>query len=170
MPRFISEPIKGTDPRNRVGRRTAMPMSSGASWNEVRDYQERGGHIGSDIGGRSPCRSRIWAVSSHRHTTASVSGVLASGLAWRSQNSKLVRRVCSRRDCDVRKHEAKKKATDLSVFRRLRSLVVERAGSVGASGARGHFSALACRVLWRDRPTSGEKERRSSCLSSQFFL
>ena len=73
---FFPQPSMVTDPVIRVRERDDLPMSGVTLLVEVRDYLDRGMDIGSDFGGRYPCRRRLLSRSDRRHTT----GLAVSGL------------------------------------------------------------------------------------------
>ena len=73
---FFPQPSMVADPGIRVRERDDLPMSGVTLLVEVRDYLDRGMDMGSDFGGRHPCRSRLLSRSDRRHTT----GLAVSGL------------------------------------------------------------------------------------------
>ena len=157
---IIPIPFEGTDPRNWIGRRTVMPMCSGASWQKFGAIKTVEETLAAKSVGSHPAEAGFGQHDDHRHT----SGLLIldrfdSGLALAKR--KLVRRACSRRFATCEKRNRKRKRA-VWFLRRLSSLVVGQAGAVGAGGARGHSSALFCRVLWHDKTTNEERERRRS--------
>ena len=84
---IIPIPFEGTDPRNWIGRRTVMPMCSGASWQKFGATKTEEETLAAKSVGSRPAEAGFGQHDDHRHR----SGQLVPGRfdpAWHSRNGK----------------------------------------------------------------------------------
>ena len=160
---FFLTPFKGTDPRNRVGRSTVSPMSSGVPWKKFATTKSVDGTLAAESAVDRPA---IAGFGSHAtpawHATGQWVSRLLDGCDIAGFSGSLQPPLTR---CAYLVDQGKENRQILE----LPSLVVEDTGPAGASGARGHSEALACRNRASTCQRAPREEGEGRCLNSRIF-